>query len=668
MASGRDCSYTTNPKKRGIQPGYIRTLESALALLFQRDIGAQRYLSAQLKSRGQLRQLAKDGAHSEDVHAVWTNSNVCKQIDAILSGSPSADIDNMVDGPEDDTLLQSALPPEAGAVGTSRGLPQDYNPGPSLQQPLSGGIVSGKALHTIELPTDFWSLIDHYNAYTHNWLPISEKNDVLKTAYSYPLQGPEASLETSGAHAELWAIVALSSRQTGASSLQTQEYAKIARGFIPDERGKFAKGHIRSLLLLCLLSTGDGDLTSAWYMVGFASRILLHLKLREGPAGEGKSRHLFMGCVLVDNIVSSLVDLPAHLSPANGVNVDKLDEDGLEEWSPWQPPAHFLNQTNGNASGREPGRSLSTFNALLDAFISIPAPQHQARTGRTPQQVHVCIMITWKAFKSGRLSSVEYQAQLVDFVERFGAVGGTASVPPSVIPLLREVPNQSLTTFSVTLLQNWTQTTHESVSPRGNSAVDHTRRISAATANTFERPMGVPPTPGIPNEHWAPNLSTMNTGIRRSVSFGQEHMQRQFADPRQNVFHGPSVVGTQQRNPYGTQPSMNLDDMSNNLGEMPNTNTTTNQDTPSGVSDGGGFNSEFEAIFEEMAQLDTARQLNDPQFMQNLGLGPDSDLRAFFGPDYQETDPLLAYLPFDTTGQPVVQSTGRMQTGGTYPT
>lgn len=78
-----------------------------------------------------------------------------------------------------------------------------------------------------------------------------------------------------------------------------------------------------------------------------------------------------------------------------------------------------------------------------------------------------------------------------------------------------------------------------------------------------------------------------------------------------------------------------------------------NQDTPSGISDGGAMNSEFEAIFEEISQLDTSRQMNDgSQFMQNLGLGPDSDLRAFFGSDYQETDPLLAYLPFDTTGRP----------------
>jgi hypothetical protein len=30
--------------------------------------------------------------------------------------------------------------------------------------------------------------------------------------------------------------------------------------------------------------------------------------------------------------------------------------------------------------------------------------------------------------------------------------------------------------------------------------------------------------------------------------------------------------------------------------------------------------------------------------MQNLGFGPDLDLAEFFGPDYQPSNPLLAYM------------------------
>lgn len=50
-------------------------------------------------------------------------------------------------------------------------------------------------------------------------------------------------------------------------------------------------------------------------------------------------------------------------------------------------------------------------------------------------------------------------------------------------------------------------------------------------------------------------------------------------------------------------------------------------------------------IFEELAMLDSVEPMGEhPQFMQNLGFGPDLDLAEFFGPDYQPSNPLLAYM------------------------
>jgi hypothetical protein len=50
-------------------------------------------------------------------------------------------------------------------------------------------------------------------------------------------------------------------------------------------------------------------------------------------------------------------------------------------------------------------------------------------------------------------------------------------------------------------------------------------------------------------------------------------------------------------------------------------------------------------IFEELAMLDSVEPMREhPQFMQNLGFGPDLDLAEFFGPDYQPSNPLLAYM------------------------
>src|ERR1051326_5227379 len=47
-SQNRHCSYNTNPKKRGIQPGYIRTLELALAWAFDRVPGSEEALGGLL--------------------------------------------------------------------------------------------------------------------------------------------------------------------------------------------------------------------------------------------------------------------------------------------------------------------------------------------------------------------------------------------------------------------------------------------------------------------------------------------------------------------------------------------------------------------------------------------------------------------------------------------
>jgi hypothetical protein len=64
-------------------------------------------------------------------------------------------------------------------------------------------------------------------------------------------------------------------------------------------------------------------------------------------------------------------------------------------------------------------------------------------------------------------------------------------------------------------------------------------------------------------------------------------------------------------------------------------------------------------IFEELAMLDSVEPMREhPQFMQNLGFGPDLDLAEFFGPDYQPSNPLLAYM------QPSQQGGGTNKHGG----
>ncbi|PNS14112.1 hypothetical protein CAC42_6625 [Sphaceloma murrayae] len=629
--STRHCTYTTNPKKRGIQPGYIRTLESALALVFQRDPAAQRFLTNQLGSRGQLRRSVRDGHHSEELHAIWSGSNVCKQIECLLSGSPD-EADTLIEDLQTGTPVQqthSDMSVPATTMTGMLGVPDlsvdFFQAGTSFQQLYSGGLMVHESITTIDLPGDFWPLMDSYYAFIHNWLPISEKNDVLKTAYMYPIAGPDATVDTAGAHAELWAIVALASRQTGATVSEALPFVMLARKFIPDERGKFAKGHIRALILLSLLSLGEGDLLPAWFLIGFAARMLLHLRLHQRAAiNDPRSRHLVLGCVTVENIIGTHLDLPVHLSSASGVHLDRLDEDGLEEWSPWQQPAQIAFSGGQSMAIREPGRCLSTFNALADTFMSRrTAVSKEAMLQRTPQQLHYGIMRCWSAYKKAQLPIKEYSQQVCSLVERFANCGGVASIPPTVGPLMRDIQTQgsvALGELAKDFVNRWGL---RSIVPPGRLGDSDSRAQQAAASMS----------PATPHMYDAATQASMATDLMPQP--------QQLWQPPPPAQHYPN----QRSFSFETQqpPLLDMSDMQNG--------TLASQDTPSGLSDGGALNSEFEAVFEEIAQLDSSRQMNDTQFMQNLGLGPESDLRAFFGADYQETDPLLAYLPFDTSGR-----------------
>jgi hypothetical protein len=83
----RRCSYTANPKKRGIQPGYIRTLELSLAYLFQQNPGNEALLNGELAKDGPSSLLlGRDSKESNRLHKRWRKTRFYTDIDKQLSG------------------------------------------------------------------------------------------------------------------------------------------------------------------------------------------------------------------------------------------------------------------------------------------------------------------------------------------------------------------------------------------------------------------------------------------------------------------------------------------------------------------------------------------------------------------------------------------------------
>ncbi|KAK8214464.1 fungal-specific transcription factor domain-containing protein [Phyllosticta capitalensis] len=406
-SSNRNCSYTANPKKRGIQPGYIRTLELALAWTFSNNPKAEDSLVSFLnQADGRSLLLGKDSDSSNKLHRKWRRSNFCKNIDKVLSGSelaPEADRPLSPASPEDDKPDDDDFAADASVAspnGTSNFPAPLKNVGDGASQLGSPSKYPPFEIRSsflppsparLRLPSNLWRLFDVYFAYTHSWFPIAEKHDILKISYSYPEDGLELSPKGlgTGDHAELWAILAIASVQESAASsnnsqmeptdnslLQPNDIYNAARDLIPTEQGAHEIGHVKALLLLALVNIGADRSRAAWLQIGYAIRIAMLLGLHNStqrtdnfPFTEERNpreKHVFLACFALDTIISAHLGREPILKREHVTRVGLLAEDGLEEWHPWVGCPDFKPSTSNPAQyNRSPVHTISTFNNIV---------------------------------------------------------------------------------------------------------------------------------------------------------------------------------------------------------------------------------------------------------------------------------------------------------------
>lgn len=193
---------------------------------------------------------------------------------------------------------------------------------------------------------------------------------MLKLSYSYPEQGLELScnMPNSGSHAEMWSVFAVGSLQsdsnTTSNDLQHEPISRlydVARLLIPNELGQFDLAHVKALLNLAIFNISKRSFGAAWRLVGTALRIFLTIT-ESADMAKTQRKNVLSGCFILDNLLSSQLKLRPYLGKADLAYLGKIEEDGMEEWQPWNGqlrlgPAHQL---------PSPILSLSTFNALLD--------------------------------------------------------------------------------------------------------------------------------------------------------------------------------------------------------------------------------------------------------------------------------------------------------------
>ncbi|PIA97441.1 Quinic acid utilization activator [Cercospora beticola] len=592
-SQGRTCTYNEQPKKRGIQPNYIRTLELTLAWAFENFPDSEKRLSQLLpNTQARAHQLIawKDTIPAEGLHNVWRNSIVCKQIDQMLSGAeielpriPQSGHNRQasyteesdpqrsyqsppMSAPSDGSLLPQG-PIEAPAATASAVSPREVSSAPRPEVTAQSQVATSQNVapdeDLLKLPKSSWLLLEHYFAFTHTWLPMVERHDVLKLMYSYPHEGLRREDTTVSGHAELWSIMAIASLQNGATA--DFEYCRgIARSLIPREHG-FQLGHIKCLLILGLADIMQQAWVSAWLVFGSAIRLLTHFNFGKGTRTtlfEGRTKHTLLAAFVLERAVASQTGAVTHIRPGDIQNVGFLIEDGLEEWSPWQDPQA------SSSTAKSPARSMSTFNELVRLSFQAPGDLDPS----SPQSANA-----------------------------FSLLG-------AILGLLRNASDSSKRLHPQQALANARATSLvDTVTPQ-----EHTR--TGSTLIDFSSPFvdSNYPFMSIPNDRTQSLVTDNLSGSMQPIA-------------------GPSQWNSNNRT---------VNDL---------------QEAASAAGDPGTVNSAHGAdIFEELAMLDRTDSTGNNDFMQNLGFGPDLDLAEFFGADYQPSDPLLTYMrpnTYNGTGQ-----------------
>lgn len=401
---GHDCTYDPSIKKRGLPEGYVRGLEKLWGLTIREAPDVEGTI-LQLLDKDGIEALTKtwsDKDCDETLLDTWRRSRLSKELDTLLPLLEIADDKTAkrkrpeVPFPPVPTIAADGAPVQPPTGPSNQPTPSDDLPKEEEQRETSKipRLAQAPSSGKLEIPPQAWELFDIYFSYTHCWLPIIDKHGLLRTKYLYPLD-VRADTPGSGDHAALWAVLAYAdSQRSGAvrsqnpnsPALQERTWTptslyKVARGLIPDEDGEFELGHVQALIVLSLLNMGQNRWKQAWLLIGQAVRIAIDLQLGDQTDdGKSRERHVYFGCFVLDTFIAARMERLPHIRNQEALQEGLLQEEGLDEWSPWVDILNIC--TDSTKVPKGPGKALSAFNRLvrltdmLNTIISDPSRVH----------------------------------------------------------------------------------------------------------------------------------------------------------------------------------------------------------------------------------------------------------------------------------------------------
>ncbi|KIW17431.1 hypothetical protein PV08_04625 [Exophiala spinifera] len=383
--AGQLCLYVAGHKKRGLPEGYVRGIEKLWAVMLQKISGLDETArQVMLENEDELLRIWNHPKHGDNLHNVWKESSILSNLERLLSqvDQPSPVLKRKRNEEDDGSGTETYDPDSRvlkpafcvkdisehfrNTVPQAQRLSHDPNVN-SSEQIVSASLPAA----ALQLPKSSSTLLHHYFTYTHCWFPVLDRSLTLKRFHEHTRNYNSRPLENCEL-ACLWAICAYSKQQRAQLSSSNDngpsvdEMRSAARSLIPSEEGPFTIEHVQALLIIALLDVGLGKWTSAWMLSGFAVRAYLDITSASGnlvsdtatPGQQNNWPGTLQGCFVLDSIISMQLMRPPQLRLQDLGGMKFLDEDGIEEWEPWNAvgPETF--------SSPEPAFARSCFNQL----------------------------------------------------------------------------------------------------------------------------------------------------------------------------------------------------------------------------------------------------------------------------------------------------------------
>lgn len=354
------CAYEASFKRRGLRCGYVRALELLWGLTLNEVESAESVVD-ELLGRLSKQDLTASSDRTDSTTPAsilldrWKQSEVARHIDVLLNGNDEQHAESDEGGIQDELQQPDSGGKPYWKVVRNENL-QSCQPEPRRDlpeaQPQASALGSGLdhlqgTGSNLQPPTYAPQLLQLFFRCGQSWLPILERHVTLKTAFQYSV---DSSLLHEGDRSALWAVYAYTSTTLSHllpnkhahqhAHVQSNAFYAQAYSMLPlDSDHPVELGHIQCGALLALTRLSSGATTAAWRLMKLSIQMLREMTEQQQTATEHEAlARAWLVCFILDTISSACRQATPSLSYDDVAKYLQIDENGLEEWQPWQRP------------------------------------------------------------------------------------------------------------------------------------------------------------------------------------------------------------------------------------------------------------------------------------------------------------------------------------------